>query len=416
MPVEITVPRLGWSMDEGTFGGWLKKSGEFVAAGDMVFELEGEKAVHEIETFDSGTLHLPPDAPQPGDTVVVGQLIGYLLSEDDRPPSSLQSVVPSPDISRKEITPAGSSGNVTVTAKAEGSQQLATKDKKQTRKTASPRARRAALALGIDWNGISGTGRNGRVRERDVIGSDAIGRVRMPAEFGPVSSGSHHPASKIRKAVACRMTAAVRQAAPVTLTTKVNAARIVKFRNTLKSDAQISVVPGYTDIIVGLAATALKECPELNACWHNDGVFVYDNVNMGIAVDTERGLVVPVLNDVGSLELTEIARQSLALVEQAREGTLSQSQLQGGTFTVTSLGMFDIDFFTPILNLPQTAILGIGRIVREPVVSGDDIVAGETMGLSLTFDHRVIDGAPAARWLQTLSRLLQNPGQDIKLS
>ncbi|MCH2212640.1 MAG: 2-oxo acid dehydrogenase subunit E2 [Fuerstiella sp.] len=412
MPVEITVPRLGWSMDEGTFGSWLKKSGEFVAAGDMVFELEGEKAIHEIETFDSGTLHLPPDAPQPGDTVVVGQLIGYLLADGDAPPTSLQSTVSSPDISGEEKTPV-SPANVSVTAEAVSKQNIVSDSRKRAGRIASPRARRTAQALGIDWTGVRGTGRNGRVRERDIIGRSNIDRAHRSAEFSPASPGTHHPASKIRRAVAERMTAAMRQAAPVTLTTKLNAAGIVAFRSALKSNAGISVIPGYTDIVVGLAATALKECPELNACWYNEGVFVYDDINIGIAVDTKEGLVVPVLNHASSLTLPEITRQSLSLVEQARKGTLSQSHLQGGTFTVTSLGMFDVDFFTPILNLPQAAILGIGRIVREPVVSGNNIVAGETMGLSLTFDHRVIDGAPAARWLQTLSKLLQNPRQAV---
>jgi pyruvate dehydrogenase E2 component (dihydrolipoamide acetyltransferase) len=172
-------------------------------------------------------------------------------------------------------------------------------------------------------------------------------------------------------------------------------------------------LPSYTDIVVKLVANALAECPELNACWYDDGIYVYDDINIGVAVDTEAGLVAPVINDVSSCSLDDVAEQSRALVEQARAGTLSQSQLQGGTFTVTSLGMFDIDYFTPIINLPQSAILGIGRIVQEPVVRGDDIVIGATMGLSLTFDHRVIDGAPAARWLQQLSQFFQQPAQHV---
>lgn len=166
-------------------------------------------------------------------------------------------------------------------------------------------------------------------------------------------------------------------------------------------------------MLVKIVATLLPECPALNACWLDNGIRLHDATHVSVAVDTEHGLLAPVLAHTDRLSVQEIARQFRSMVERARQGTLSHKELQGGTFTVTNLGAFDVDFFTPIINVPQAAILGIGRIVREPVVRGDAIVIGETIGLSLTFDHRVIDGAPAARWLQRLCQAIGRPGESL---
>ncbi len=231
------------------------------------------------------------------------------------------------------------------------------------------------------------------------------------ADAAPVASGTQQPVSKIRRTIAQRMLAGVQQTAPVTLTTKVDASQLLALRERLKTERAGENIPSYNDILAKLVATALPGCPELNACWRNDGVFLYNQINIAIAVDTQNGLVAPVIDNVASLSLDEITSLAFTLAEQARAGTLSQSQLQGGTFTITNLGMFDIDFFTPIINLPQAAILGVGRIAREPVVEGDKVVPGYRLGLSLTFDHRIIDGGPAARWLQRLAQMIQQPEQ-----
>ena len=236
------------------------------------------------------------------------------------------------------------------------------------------------------------------------------------ADAPPAASGTQQPVSKIRRTIAQRMLAGVQQTAPVTLTTKVDATQLLALRERLKVERSGGIIPTYTDIFVKLVAAAIPSCPALNACWHNDGVFQYDHINIAMAVDTPSGLVAPVINDVASLSLDAIASQSLTLAEQSRAGTLSQNQLQGGTFTITNLGMFDIDFFTPIINLPQAAILGMGRIVREPVVVGEQVVPGYRLGLSLTFDHRILDGGPAARWLQLLGHMLQTPEQHVSMA
>lgn len=408
MAIEIVVPRLGWSMDEGTFVEWLKADGEMVNAGDMLFVLEGEKASQEVESFDSGILHIPAEAPQAGATVLVSQVLGFLLKEGEEVPEyepaaapvKVPSDVPGDTIPKKEVIPSDSIG------------------KSSRRNIASPRARRKAKELGVTLAGVVGTGRNGRVRERDVL--DAVSQGTAPLEatvtaaanhfVAPTQPGSLQPLSNIRRITAQRMQASAQQTVPVTLNTKLNAKGLIAFRNTLKGSG---TTPSYNDIIIKLAANLLRECPELNACWTTEGVFVYDQVNIAFAVDTESGLLAPVINQVDKLMLNDVAEYSSELIDDARSGRLGEDQLTGGTFTVSSLGTLGIDHFTPIINLPQAGILGVGRIVSEPIVEDSAVVAGSTISLSLTFDHQVLDGAPAARWLQKLAHALTRPQEYI---
>lgn len=460
MAHEITVPRLGWSMDEGVFGEWLKAPGEFVRAGDAVFLLEGEKAAHEVESFDSGYLCIPPDAPASGATVRVGAVIGFLLAEGEPPPTTVHragsapartpaaSVPPEPSLpaaslaAAAEARAAGTRRTSPVSApmlpRAAGpaARRLArqygidlnavfTPDptgrvrcediqraaldcigaaRPEGRLVATPRARRRARELGVDWTRVTGTGRGGRIRERDVLSQQPLSTTGGAAFVSPapIAPGRHAPATKPRLVLAQRMLAGVLQAAPVTLTTKVDAAPLAAYRSQLKTSAPDGLAPSYTDILISLTAHALRDLPALNACWHRDGIYAYDAIHIAAAVDAESGLVAPVIRHADQLTIAQIAEQTRRLIEQARSGRLNQQQLDGGTFTISNLGMFGVDAFTPILNLPQAGVLGIGRIVAEPVVRSGRLEAGWTLTLSLTFDHRVIDGAPAARWLQRL--------------
>ena len=203
------------------------------------------------------------------------------------------------------------------------------------------------------------------------------------------------------------MMAGLHQAASVTLTTKINAEAMVALRERLKLEAIDGIVPSYNDLLIHSAAQTLRELPELNACWHDNGIYFFDAIHIATAVDTPDGLLAPVVRDADRLTLREIAEQTRQLIAQARSGQLSQKQLSGGTFTISNLGSFDIDAFTPILNLPQAAILGVGRIIEEPVIRNGQLAVGKTITLSLTFDHRVLNGAPAARWLQRLCDRIQ---------
>ncbi len=459
MPRSITVPRLGWSMEEGNLGEWLMEPGQYVKAGDMLFVLEGEKAAQEIEALDSGYLYIPSDAPQAGSTVKVGQVIGFLLQAGETGPPSVNLDGDPSSITTVHSEPASSALSASVTAKApslplrvagpaarrlarqlgidmnvvdtpDPTGRVITADLMQStisaqqhragkgplanasRVIATPRARRRAVEFGIDWKGLQGTGRGGRIRESDVIKAQfkrsANQSTQQPtSQPAPTVPGQFAPTSKLRRVIAQRMQAAVSAAAPVTLMKKIDADPLVLYRRSLKSnDAQ--QLPSYNDIILSSVAQALLETPDMNACWCSDSIYHYAEVHIAIAVDTTAGLLAPVVRHADRMSLSEIAMQTRQLIDQARSGQLKQEQLTGATFTLSNLGMFGIDAFTPLLNLPQAAILGIGRILEEPVVRAGRIEIGQTMTLSLTFDHRVIDGAPAARWLEQLCTQLSS--------
>jgi pyruvate dehydrogenase E2 component (dihydrolipoamide acetyltransferase) len=444
MPVPIVIPRLGWSMEEGIFAEWLKRDGDAVEPGEMIFVLEGEKAAHEIESFDVGRLCIPADAPQPGTTVKVGECIGFLLATGETPPASVgrtpsssaaaatpsQPKTSSPAIPRaagpaarrlarqlginlQAVATPDPTGRVLCEDVARAAGSLQTSGRviaDSSALVATPRARRRAQELGVDWQSANGTGRGGRVRERDVIAIAAQSRASRTPRQAPAATGHRAANSKLRRTIAQRMLAGVQQTAPVTLTSKVAAGGLVAYRAALKQRTEGLPVSSFNDLLIKLAATALADVPEINACWIDDGVFVYDEINIAVAVDSPAGIVAPVIRNVTALSLAELAERTHAAIDKARSGRLTEQDLAGGTFTITNLGMFDIDAFTPILNLPQAAILGVGRIVQEPVVRGGQLAVDWTVTLSLTIDHRVIDGAPAARWLQGLARSIEQPG------
>jgi pyruvate dehydrogenase E2 component (dihydrolipoamide acetyltransferase) len=205
------------------------------------------------------------------------------------------------------------------------------------------------------------------------------------------------------------MVASRQATAPVTLTSVADAANLVNLREQFKL-AAAGTVPSYTDFLVKLAAHALQEHPRLASRWTDAGIQPAERIGIGIAVDTDAGLLVPVIRDVPSLGLKQITTRSRELIELARSGKLPARDMEGGCFTITNLGAYGIDAFTPIINLPECAILGVGRIERRPVMEGDRVVGREQVTLSLTFDHRIVDGAPAARFLQTLAKMIANPG------
>ncbi|HND53712.1 MAG TPA: 2-oxo acid dehydrogenase subunit E2, partial [Pirellulaceae bacterium] len=209
-----------------------------------------------------------------------------------------------------------------------------------------------------------------------------------------------------------RMLASVRSTAAVTLTSRADATNLVALRRQFQAAAAgaDAFVPSYTELIARLAAGVLAQHPRLNACWQNDGLLEVDSVNLGIAVDTDAGLVVPVVKGAERLSLRDLAGRVRAAIERARQRRLSTDDLSGGTFTITSLGMFGVDAFTPILNPPQVAILGVGRITREPAAVDEQVAIRDSLWLSLTFDHRAVDGAPAAKLLSDLRAAIENPG------
>lgn len=394
MAIEITLPRLGWSMEEGVFQSWLKNEGEEVKSGEPLFVLETDKAAQEVEATDSGILHIPANAPQTGEVTKVGRVLGYLLAPGEKPPAVGATSAPAAE--KPKDTAADHAAPPSVAVPAPAANPVAAVSAEVP---ASPRARRAAKNRGVDLSRVEPGGAGGRIREQDVMAVE----VRSPLTGG-------QPVANLRRIIAARMMQSKQSTAPVTLHARCDASRLVLLRCELKEALGGEGTPSYNDILAKVVARALAKHPMLAARWENDQIFMPESFDIGLAVDTEQGLLVPVIKDVGNLSLSAVARRSRELIESARSRRISPEDLQGGNFTITSLGSFDIESFTPIINYPETAVLGIGSISREPFEGeGGAIVFRDVMRLSLTFDHRVVDGAPAARFLQEVRQGVENP-------
>lgn len=437
-------------MEEGTFAGWQKQHGQLIRRGDVLFELEGEKAVQEIEAIDEGTLHIPADGPQPGEVLKVGATIGYLLAagetlaaiagdaggsdsgdtaETSADPQSAPAAAPSVRRLARElqvplhaVQGTGRGGRITEDdvrqAAASPAPAAATPAAESPaavgrhRPTATPRARKAAAALSIDWRMVTGTGRNGRIRERDVIAAAA---PTSGTTLSAPDSALWKPLEGRRAVIARRMKDSRDRTVPVTLTARANAASLVNLRNQFRS-AKLEPVPAYHDILAKLTAECLVAHPQLAARHDRGGLLLPDlqHLHLGLAVDTPDGLIVPVLRDIRKRSLSSLAMHSADCIARARSGRLTAADLEGSVFTLSSLGSLGVETFTPVINYPETAILGIGAIRSVPVVlEGDRIGVGQELVLSLTFDHQTIDGAPAARFLQDLIHAVENPAAKL---
>jgi pyruvate dehydrogenase E2 component (dihydrolipoamide acetyltransferase) len=417
--IEIVMPRLGWNMEAGTVVEWLKHDGDPVKEGEYLFLVESDKATTEVESLDSGILRIPGNALRVGEELPVGTVLAYLVQEGENVPSIEQA--------------AGSGQQAANNAHqaAAATQSLVLSPQSSISPAASPRAIRVAGELGVDWTKLTGTGGGGRIVERDVraaleqqtIGGTGLHPVsRQGATLPPstqptptteTDTAQPAPMSQMRRIIGERMAQSAHTVAPVTLTTEADATALVRLRADI-ADALAAgdAVPSYNDLFARLVAVALREFPDLNASLVDSGIVRHDAVHIGIAVDTERGLLVPVIHDAHVKSVQTIAAESARLIGQARAGKVALDDLQGGTFTITNLGMYDIDSFTPIINLPECAILGVGRIVARPVVvdeEADTVAVRKMVALSLTFDHRVVDGAPAARFLKRIKQFVEQP-------
>jgi pyruvate dehydrogenase E2 component (dihydrolipoamide acetyltransferase) len=300
-----------------------------------------------------------------------------------------------------------------VKAKVEAEQVLASFSALTSASTLiSPVARRIAAEAGLDWQAIAGTGPRGQITREDV--EDAIARgPKGPAEqkLEPAVSSFQQPASSfrltgIRGLIAERMVAGHSRTAPVTLTAEADATALVELRRQLTADG---VVVSYNDLFLTVLAKALAEHPRLNASLDGEAIKLWPQIDIAVAVDTERGLLAPVVRGVDRKGLAQLAAETASLTESARSGKCVPDELTGSTFTLTNLGMFGIDAFTPIINLPECAILGVGRIKTQPVWITDHVEPRQMVWLSLTFDHRLVDGGPAARFLQRVAQLVEKP-------
>lgn len=425
MAFEINLPRLGWDMEEGILAAWLKEDGEFVEEGEFLFSVEGDKAVQEIEALDSGILRILPDGPQPGEKVPVGTILGYLvpkkeLDEFEFPGDETEAQPVSEQEKPKESQP-----RLSKTSPSES----ITGNQRDKRVYISPYAKKLAEDKGVEWRSLQGSGRGGRIMAKDV--KEAISALEKepkdrdqkypPVPVGKLTTPAHGvephtvvPMTQIRRKISEHMAVSAHTTAPVTLTAEVDATELVALRKQLREDVagKRQSPPSYNDMLAKISAKALLEHPWMNARIQDDEIIQMNSVHVAIAVDTDRGLLVPVVRDAQTKSLREIADESARLIEKTRQGTVGLNDLQGGTFTITNLGMFEINAFTPIIDLPQCAILGVGQIVPKQVVirvEPVEVAIQHRMVLSLTFDHRLVDGAQAARFLQRMKRLIEKP-------
>jgi pyruvate dehydrogenase E2 component (dihydrolipoamide acetyltransferase) len=431
MPTQVVVRPLGQTVDAVTLVSWYRQEGESVAEGEMLFAIETDKATLDIEAPASGVLRRV--TAQPGDQVTVLSAIALIAAPDedltDAPavagPSGVMAggkrdttlgpmrrdesgkgprrrIFISPrarrlaeqhDVPLAVLTPTGPEGAIVerdVRAYLDARQLPAI----------TPLARRVAESAGLEWRTLSGTGPRGRITRQDV---DLALSPREPA--GPEVLETI-PVRGVRAVIAERMLESVTSTAHVTLNAEADATALVDLRRQLGQDG---IDVSYNDLLLHILARALGDHPRLNASLAGDTIKVWRRVDIGLAVDTDRGLLVPVLRDVNGKGLAQIAQETRLLVERARAGQCTPEELGGGTFTLTNLGMYGIDSFSPIINTPECAILGVGRIKAQPALVGDQVVGRQMMWLSLTFDHRLVDGAPAARFLQRVVQLVERP-------
>jgi len=385
MAVQVVMPKLGLNMTEGTVVQWLKREGDRVERGEPLFVLETDKTTMEAEAQASGVLGRILAAA--GETVPVATVVAIIVAEGELIPETLAFAPP--------IRTARES---TAEAAARPQEEMKPELVSETRVLASPVAKRLAREQGIDLSTIPGTGLGGRITQEDVERVIAAKQAKVvePAGVEVIR------VKGVRAVIAERMMQSVRNTAQVTLHMDADAGSLVAYRSRLKAEDEASggEARSYNAVLISLVARALREHPYMNATAVGHTIQLLDEVNVGLAVDTERGLLVVVVRSADKKSIANIAEELSGLSQRAQVGTSMPDDLTGGTFTVTNLGMFDIEAFTPIINPPEMGVLGIGRIMQKPVVRSGQIMIRQVISLSLTFDHRWVDGAPAARFLQ----------------
>jgi pyruvate dehydrogenase E2 component (dihydrolipoamide acetyltransferase) len=380
---EVLMPRLDPGMQTGKIVEWLKKEGEKVQKGQQIVLIEGEKTTFEVEAPETGTLSKL--LASVGDDVQVSQPIAII-----REPPTVSTITQAEEPKSQPSTMVTAS----LAEPAPGD-----------RAVASPAARRLAQEAGIDLSQVRGTGPGGRISREDVVA--AVNQQKAVQPTVPVSKTRQPQVMKkmklegIRKTAAERLSFSERNTVPVTLTIEADASKLVK----LKDTEHVS----FNSFVVKAVAKALEVYPMMNSSIEGDEITTYSDVNVCVAINTDQGLVAPTIVNANRKSLKEINDEVSLLAEKAKSNRLAIEELTGGTFTITNLGVYDIESFAPIINPPQCGILGLGRVAYKPYASGDQITTRPLTVLTLVFDHRIIDGLPAAKFLQAVKRNLEDP-------
>ncbi len=445
MATEIFLVKVGMSMTEGVVDEWYVGDGDRVEVGELLYRLETEKVNLDVDAEVAGVVkHLIGE----GITKEPGDVVGYIFDIDEEIPDDLpalaggaaQAPATTPQTSDTPIQATTTNANTesgdqikasptarrlarelgvdytTLTGSGPGGRiieadiQAAADTAQPTDNVASPSspmARKLARELGVDLNLIKGTGPGGRITKEDV---EAAVQSTSPSPPVAAKGSTGLPIRGMRKTIAERMHASLMEMAQLTMDMDVNMDDAIKLRGQLVDEwAGQDVKPTYTDIVIRAAAKALETHPLINASWGEKEIELHGQVNIGMAVSLDEGLIVPVLHNANLISMKELAALSSRLAEAARNNALALDDLQGGTFTVSALGMMGVDAFTPIINSPQAGILGVNRIRDEVAWEGERPYKTQVMRLSLTWDHRVLDGAPAAAFLGEVKTLLEAP-------
>ncbi|GJJ24972.1 dihydrolipoamide acetyltransferase family protein [Bacillus velezensis] len=392
MAVKVVMPKLGMAMKKGEVSVWNKKVGDPVEKGESIASINSEKIEMEIEAPESGTLlHIKV---KEGEGVPPGTPICYIGENGEE---VREKEAPAPEKAGKpqaesEHIPAPKAGQ-----------------KRKHRVKISPVARKMAEKAGLKVDTLNGTGPGGRIVKADVI--KAMKTEAEPQSSVQTAQPEEKPASAMRKVIADRMHKSLQNSAQLTLTMKADITELVKWQQQLADSAKkrSGVKLTVTHFVSRAAVLALKQHPELNSSYQEERIITYPYVHLGMAVSLENGLVVPVIRDAEKLSFLELADHISTSARRAREGNASGDDLHGSTFSITNLGGYGIEHFTPILNPPEAGILGVGASYETPAFKGDELVKSTMLPLSLTFDHRVCDGAPAADFLKTVKALLEEP-------
>ena len=412
--VVVTMPRLSDTMTEGTVANWLKKIGDNVSEGDILAEIETDKATMEFESFQAGTLlyiGIQAGESAPIDSVLA--IIGPAGTDITGIAENFVKGGAAPVASAPETTPTTAVSSVSTTTTTESG-----------RIFASPLAKKMAAEKGIQLNQVKGSGENGRITKSDIENyspsnsagtnpvaaapaAEAVAAVVKPFVPAGENYTEEIKNSQMRKVIAKRLSESIFTAPHFYLTIE------VRMDEAMKSRAVINTVPdtkvSFNDMVIKACAMALKKHPKVNSQWREDSILINHHVNVGVAVAVEDGLVVPVLRYTDQMSLSQIGANVKDVAGRAKSKKLQPNEMEGSTFTVSNLGMFGITEFTSIINQPNSAILSVGAIVEKPVVTNGQIVVGNTMKLTLACDHRTIDGATGAQFLQTLKTFMENP-------
>lgn len=408
MVSEVVMPKMGYDMTEGTIVRWVKQEGDEVKHGEVIAEVETTKVTVEVEAYGSGVLR--KIVVREGQTVPVGEVIAIIAGRDEAIPGSEEKAPPA--VKEKAPTPVARAAETGVGVKE--------KEEGAARVAASPVARQIARQQGVDLTLIRGTGPGGRVIKEDVETflkkrpAEVPRPAAAPAAAAPTATPHEIPhedreLSRIRQTIARRMAESKRVAPHFYVTSDIDMTEALKLRQSLNALVDERGKLSVTDMLVKAAARTLREFPEANASFADGKLRVYHRINIGVAVALDQGLVTPVIPDCDKKPLSQIAQEAKEVVERARTGRLRPDDLTPGTFTISNLGMFDVEEFAAVINPPEAAVLAVGSVIPRPVVVDGEVKVADRMKVTLSADHRVLDGAVAARFLQRFKLFLEQP-------